>query len=222
MTGPILSPRRPPANNRLWPSGETMARGAATARPGGGPSGWGQEKRSYRMTPNRRDKRATSCRSNHVGEGLNDEGRDNVRLEDELSDDDHPTERRKPTRQAVEVGCYTLSLVAPRTAPPVGSGNGFIGSDLKSDPPVKYSYTVVSRTAGAVAAEGLSLVQRRGRRQRPAVTTSLGARTRRSRSRLWDSSARAAAPPEEWWSSWSRQAARQLRTRCTASRRPRS
>ena len=110
------------------------------------------------MTTNRRDKRATSCRSNHIGEGLKDEDWDNVRLEDELSDDDHPTERRKPTKQAAEVGCYALSLVAPRTAPPVDSGNGFIGSDLNSDPPVKSSYTVVSRTAGTVAAKGLPLV----------------------------------------------------------------
>ena len=48
-------------------------------------------------------------------------------------------------------GFYAPSLVSLGTAPTVGGGDGFIGTDLNTDPSVKSSYTV-TMTAGAAAA----------------------------------------------------------------------
>jgi prepilin-type N-terminal cleavage/methylation domain-containing protein len=48
-------------------------------------------------------------------------------------------------------GFYAPSLVRLSTPPTVGGGDGFIGTDLSTDPSVKSSYTV-SLTAGAAAA----------------------------------------------------------------------
>jgi prepilin-type N-terminal cleavage/methylation domain-containing protein len=48
-------------------------------------------------------------------------------------------------------GFYAGSLVRLGTAPTVGGGDGFIGTDLNTDPSVKSSYTV-TMTAGAAAA----------------------------------------------------------------------
>ena len=48
-------------------------------------------------------------------------------------------------------GFYAPSLVRLATPPTVGGGDGFVGSDLSTDPSVKSSYTV-AMTAGAAAA----------------------------------------------------------------------
>ena len=48
-------------------------------------------------------------------------------------------------------GFYSPSLVSLGTPPTVGGGDGFVGTDLNTDPAVKSSYTV-SMTAGAAAA----------------------------------------------------------------------
>ncbi len=48
-------------------------------------------------------------------------------------------------------GFYAPSLVLLGTPPTVGGGDGFIGTDLNTDPAVKSSYTI-TLTAGAAAA----------------------------------------------------------------------
>ena len=48
-------------------------------------------------------------------------------------------------------GFYAPSLVRLATPPTVGGGDGFVGSDLSTDPSTKSSYTV-TMTAGAAAA----------------------------------------------------------------------
>ena len=48
-------------------------------------------------------------------------------------------------------GFYAPSLVSLGTPPTVGGGDGFIGTDLGTDPSVKSSYTI-AQTAGAAAA----------------------------------------------------------------------
>ena len=48
-------------------------------------------------------------------------------------------------------GFYAPSLVSLGTAPTVGGGDGFVGTDLNADPAVKSSYTV-TLTSGAAAA----------------------------------------------------------------------
>ena len=48
-------------------------------------------------------------------------------------------------------GFYAPTLVSLGTAPTVGGGDGFVGTDLNTDPSVKSSYTI-SLTAGAAAA----------------------------------------------------------------------
>ena len=48
-------------------------------------------------------------------------------------------------------GFYAPSLVSLGTPPTVGGGDGFIGTDLNTDPSIKSSYTM-TMTAGAVAA----------------------------------------------------------------------
>ena len=48
-------------------------------------------------------------------------------------------------------GFYAPSLVSLGTAPTVGGGGGFIGTDLNIDPSVKSSYTI-AMTGGAAAA----------------------------------------------------------------------
>jgi prepilin-type N-terminal cleavage/methylation domain-containing protein len=48
-------------------------------------------------------------------------------------------------------GFYAPSLVRLSTAPTVGGGDGFIGTDLSTDPSVKSGYTI-TQTAGAAAA----------------------------------------------------------------------
>ena len=48
-------------------------------------------------------------------------------------------------------GFYAPSLVSLGTAPTVGGGDGFIGTDLSTDPSVKSSYSL-AMTAGAAAA----------------------------------------------------------------------
>ncbi len=48
-------------------------------------------------------------------------------------------------------GFYAPSLVSLGTPPTVGGGDGFIGTDLNTDPSTKSSYTVTN-TAGAAAA----------------------------------------------------------------------
>ncbi|HIN10890.1 MAG TPA: prepilin-type N-terminal cleavage/methylation domain-containing protein, partial [Acidobacteria bacterium] len=48
-------------------------------------------------------------------------------------------------------GFYAPTLVSLGTPPTVGGGDGFIGTDLSSDPSVKSSYTITI-TAGAAAA----------------------------------------------------------------------
>ena len=48
-------------------------------------------------------------------------------------------------------GFYAPSLVRLGTPPTVGGGDGFVGTDLSTDPSVKSSYTV-AMTAGAAAA----------------------------------------------------------------------
>ncbi len=47
-------------------------------------------------------------------------------------------------------GFYAPTLVSLGTAPTVGGGDGFIGTDLNTDPSVKSSYTI-ALTAGAAA-----------------------------------------------------------------------
>ena len=48
-------------------------------------------------------------------------------------------------------GFYAPTLVSLGTAPKVGGGDGFIGTDLSADPSVKSSYTI-AMTGGAAAA----------------------------------------------------------------------
>ena len=48
-------------------------------------------------------------------------------------------------------GFYAPSLASLGTAPTVGGGDGFVGTDLNTDPSVKSSYTM-ALTAGAAAA----------------------------------------------------------------------
>jgi len=48
-------------------------------------------------------------------------------------------------------GFYAPSLVSLGTAPTVGGGDGFIGTDLNTDPSIKSSYTL-AMTGGAAAA----------------------------------------------------------------------
>ena len=48
-------------------------------------------------------------------------------------------------------GFYAPSLVSLGTPPTVGGGDGFVGTDLNTDPSVKSSYTI-AQTAGAAAA----------------------------------------------------------------------
>ena len=50
-------------------------------------------------------------------------------------------------------GFYAPSLVTLGTAPTVGGGDGFVGTDLGTNPSVKSSYTM-TMTAGAAAAGG--------------------------------------------------------------------
>ena len=50
-------------------------------------------------------------------------------------------------------GFYAPSLVSLGTPPTVGGGDGFIGTDLNTDPSVKSSYTITN-TAGALGAGG--------------------------------------------------------------------
>ena len=47
-------------------------------------------------------------------------------------------------------GFYAPSLVSLGTAPTVGGGDGFIGTDLNTDPSIKSSYTL-AMTGGAAA-----------------------------------------------------------------------
>ena len=63
-------------------------------------------------------------------------------------------------------GFYAPSLASLGTPPTVGGGDGFIGTDLNTDPSVKSSYTITN-TAGALGARRPATASRRARPSRP-------------------------------------------------------
>ncbi len=97
-------------------------------------------------------------------------------------------------------GFYAPSLASLGTPPTVGGGDGFIGTDLNSDPSVKSSYTM-TLTAGALAVAGPASCTP-SPRARPSRPTSWLRPRRRAAACASSGPTRAArsTPPRRTWS----------------------